>query len=202
MLNFQAAFAHEDHVPQYVVAVNQVCEELPHVLTALMTRERNINSRIAMSELRSLVSDNEVDRLRMQQGNSVAEGDKRCDYNPTVKRTIVQGLQMFLHQNNNLVNMFKIALNRMPSDSHKIQADKTPVGEYTRRFNSPTIGEVAVVIVGENLQSKDIVLQRRNNDLKRVSEIHRTYDALQYPLVFWQGEDGYHFNIKMNIEQD
>lgn len=131
-------------------------------------------------------------------GNSDAEVDKRCAHNPTVKRTIVQELQMFLHQNNNLVNIFKIALDRMSSDSHiiVIRADKTPAGEHTRRFNSPTIDEV-VVIVGENLQSRDIVLHRRNNDLKRVSETHRTYDALQYPLIFWQGEDGYHFNIKM-----
>ncbi|XP_063907805.1 uncharacterized protein LOC135125948 [Zophobas morio] len=95
--------------------------------------------------------------------------------------------------------MFKIALDLMPSDSHKIiiRADKTPAGKHTRRFNSPTIDEVAVIIVGENLQSRDIVLHRRNSDLKRVSETHRSYDALQYPLIFWQGEDGYHFNIKM-----
>nr|XP_041631043.1 uncharacterized protein LOC121502160 [Drosophila kikkawai] len=132
-------------------------------------------------------------------GNSDAEINNRCAHNPTVKRTIVQQLQMFLHQNNNLVNMFKIALDRMPSDSHNIiiRADKTPAGEHTRRFNSPTIDEVAVVIVGENLQSRDIVLHRRNSALKRVSETHRSYDALQYPLIFWQGEDGYHFNIKM-----
>jgi len=70
---------------------------------------------------------------------------------------------MFLHQNNNLVNIFKIELDRMPSDSHNIviRADKTPVGEHTRRFNSLTIDEVDVVIVGENLQSRDIVLHRR-----------------------------------------
>ncbi|GBP87758.1 hypothetical protein EVAR_28640_1 [Eumeta japonica] len=260
-----------------------MCEELPHVLTALMTRETDQeNSRIAMSELRYLFSDNEVDRLRMQRvrahqtqqqrhdimklsesadaalkytgestglccaggkvklpqlvpppdplrslvsgiGNDSkhflaniqkynncfqmtsfgytyyarqfhahfqdAEVDNRCAHNPTVKRTIVQELQMFLHQNNNLVNMFKIALDRMPSDSHNIiiRADKTPAGEHTRRFNSPTIDEVAVVIVGENLQSRDIVLHRRNSDLKRVSETHRSYDGLQYPLIFWQG---------------
>ncbi|XP_063931152.1 uncharacterized protein LOC135143203 [Zophobas morio] len=120
-------------------------------------------------------------------GNSDAEVDNRCAHNPT---------------NNNLVNMFKIALDRMPSDSHNIiiRADKTPAGEHTRRFNSHTIDEVAVVIVGENLQSRDIVLHRRNSDLKRVSETHRSYDALQYPLIFWQGEDGYHFNIKMENE--
>lgn len=60
-------------------------------------------------------------------GNSDAEVDNRCAHNPTVKRTIVHELQMFLHQNNNLVNMFKIALDRMPSDSHNIivRADKS-----------------------------------------------------------------------------
>jgi hypothetical protein len=122
-------------------------------------------------------------------GNSDAEVDRRCAYNPTMKRTIVQELQTFLHQNNELVKMFKIALDRMPSDSHNIviRADKTPAGEHARRFNSPTTDEVAIVIVGENLQSRDIVLHRRNNELKRISETHRTYDALQYPLIFWQG---------------
>lgn len=132
-------------------------------------------------------------------GNQDAEVDRRCGHNPTVKRTIVQRLQTFLHENNDLVKLFKVALDRMPSDSNNIviRADKTPAGEHARRFNSPTIDEVAMVVVGENLQSRDIVLHRRNNELKRVSETHRAYDALQYPLIFWQGEDGYHFNIKM-----
>lgn len=128
-----------------------------------------------------------------------AEIDKRCAHNPLVKRTIVQELQMLLHQNKNFVNMFKVALDRILSDSHNIviRTDKTPAGKHTRRFNSPTIDEVAVVIVGEYLQSGDIVLHRWNNDLKRVSETRRSYDALQYPLILWQGGDGYHFNMKM-----
>lgn len=132
-------------------------------------------------------------------GNQDAEVDTRCAHNPTVKRTIVQQLQTFLHENNELVKVFKMALDRMPSDSHNIviRADKTPAGEHARRFNSPTIDEVAIVVVGENLQSRDIVFHRRNNELKRVSETYRAYYALQYPLIFWQGEEGYHFNIKM-----
>lgn len=129
-------------------------------------------------------------------GNSDEEVNQRCVYNPTVKRAIVKRLQNFLHEKNELVKLFKIALDRMPSNI-VIRADKMPAGEHARRFNSPTIDEVAVVIVGENLKSRDIVLHRRDSGLKRVSETHRTYDALQYPLIFWQGEDGYHFNIKM-----
>lgn len=82
--------------------------------------------------------------------------------------------------------MFKIALDRMSSDRHNIvsQADKTPAGEHKRRFNFPTIDKVTIVIVGESLKFRDIVLYHRNNDLKRVPETHRTYDTLQYPLIF------------------
>lgn len=132
-------------------------------------------------------------------GNSDEEVDRRCANYSTLNRNIIQEMQAFLHQNNQLVNMFKIALDRMPSDSHNIviRADKTPAGEHARRYNSPTVDEVAIIVAGENLPSRDIVLHRRNNELKRVSETHRSYDALQYPLIFWQGEDGYHFNIKM-----
>lgn len=132
-------------------------------------------------------------------GNSDREVNQRCVHNPTVNRSIVRRLQNFLHEKNELVKNFKIALDRIPSDNYNIviRADKTPVGEHARRFNSPTIDEVAVIIVGENMKSRDIVLHCRDNKLKRVSETHRSYDALQYPLIFWQGEDGYHFNIKM-----
>ncbi|XP_026467790.1 uncharacterized protein LOC113371378 [Ctenocephalides felis] len=132
-------------------------------------------------------------------GNQDAEVNTRCTHNPSVKRSVVQQLQTFLHRNNCLVNLFKVALDRMPSDSHNIviRADKTPAGEHAGRFNSPTIDEVAIVVVGEYMQSRDIVLHRRNNELRRVSETHRSYDALQYPLIFWQGEDGYHFSVKM-----
>ncbi|XP_076251520.1 uncharacterized protein LOC143190840 [Rhynchophorus ferrugineus] len=71
------------------------------------------------------------------------------------------------------------------------------VCQHTRRFNAPTIDEVAIVVVGENLESRDIVLHRRNDQLQPIKETHRSYDALQYPIIFWQGEDGYDLSIKM-----
>lgn len=86
----------------------------------------------------------------------------------------------------------------MPSDSYKIiiKADKTPTGEHERRYNAPTINEVAIVMVGQEFERRDIIIQRRNESLQRISETHRSYDALQYPIIFWQGQDGYHFTIK------
>jgi hypothetical protein len=132
-------------------------------------------------------------------GNTPQEVDQRCAQNSSVKRPIVEQLQHFFHENNSLIALFETALDRMPTDDHKIviKADKRPVGEHARRFNAPTIDEVAIVIVGENLEHRDIVLHRRNNQVQRVVETHRSYDALQYPIIFWQDEDGYHFSIKM-----
>jgi len=33
--------------------------------------------------------------------------------------------------------------------------------------------------------------------LVRIAETHQCYNALQYPIIFWDGADGYHFNIKL-----
>ncbi|GFV22541.1 helitron_like_N domain-containing protein [Trichonephila clavipes] len=87
----------------------------------------------------------------------------------------------------------------MPSDTHKIviRADKTPVGEHVRRFNAPTVDEVVIIIIRDKFKPRDIVLHRRNEQLTKVSEIHRCYDALQYPITFWDGADGYNFNVKV-----
>ncbi|GFY07987.1 helitron_like_N domain-containing protein [Trichonephila clavipes] len=87
----------------------------------------------------------------------------------------------------------------MPSDTHKtvIHADKTPVGEHVRIYNAPSINEVAIVMIGDQFQPRDIVLHRRNDQVINVGETHRYYDALQYTIIFWDGTDGYHFNVKM-----
>ncbi len=118
-------------------------------------------------------------------GDGNDELNARCSISTGIKRSIVSQLQDLLHERNNLVRLFKTAIDIMPSDTHKIviDADKTPHGEHVRRFNSPTIDEVAIVIVGDQIQTRDIILHRRNNQLKKVSETHRCYDALQYPII-------------------
>ena len=87
----------------------------------------------------------------------------------------------------------------MPTHTHKIfiSADKTPPGQHVRRYNAPTIDEVAIVMVGDQFLSQDIILHKRNAQLVRIAETHLCYDALQYPIIFWDGADGYHFSIKL-----
>ena len=51
-------------------------------------------------------------------------------------------------------------------------------------------------MAGEQHAARHIVLEERSGTTKRISDTHRSYDALQYPLIFWQGEDGYHFQLR------
>lgn len=87
------------------------------------------------------------------------------------------------------------SIDNLPADNCAIhiRADKTPVGQRARRYNAPT---VSIVVVGEERDTCDVILQRRNNTIVRVAEAHRSYDELQYLIIFWQGQSGYHFNIK------
>ncbi|UYV76675.1 hypothetical protein LAZ67_14001698 [Cordylochernes scorpioides] len=93
--------------------------------------------------------------------------------------------------------VFKTALENLPSDAYRVvvNADRTPPGQHPRRYNAPTANEVAVVLAGNQFGSRDIVLHQRDNLLKHVSDTHRFYDALQYPLIFWKGQEGYSFHI-------
>ena len=78
-----------------------------------------------------------------------------------------------------------------------IDADKRPSGEHARRFNAPSCNEVGVLTVGEEHGKRDIVLRYNDRRLERVDETHRSYDPLQYPMIFPRGEDGYCFSHRM-----
>ncbi|GBM62165.1 hypothetical protein AVEN_199323-1 [Araneus ventricosus] len=129
------------------------------------------------------------------------EVNQRCDNISGVRRDIVLNLQRMFHENNQLIKTFKTALEDMPSDECKVVicADRRPVGEHERRFNNPQINEVAIIIAGSDCDRRDIVIQKRGGSLQRISETNRSYDALQYPIIFWQGEDGYNFDVMQCI---
>jgi len=119
--------------------------------------------------------------------DSNAELDARCGISPSVEKTIVFQLQYFFHNNNHLVCHFKTAIDLMLTDTHKIviSTDKMCTPEHVRRYNAPTINELAIVMVGDQFLPQHIILYRRNNQLTRIIETHRCYDALQYPIIYW-----------------
>ncbi|XP_071699546.1 uncharacterized protein [Rutidosis leptorrhynchoides] len=58
--------------------------------------------------------------------------------------------------------------------------------------------EVAALIIGDidgTCDKRDIVIEHRRKGLKHISELHPSYLALQYPLLFPYAEDGYRVDI-------
>lgn len=130
-------------------------------------------------------------------GDPSTEANMRWNRIPTLNKEIISSLQDMLHSHNGYIKIFKTALEKMASEEKQIKIcpDKTPLGEHVRRFNAPTFNEVAIVMVGSDFGPRDIVLQKRSNEVQHVADTHRSYDALQYLLLFWQGEDGYNFGF-------
>ncbi|XP_006593222.1 uncharacterized protein [Glycine max] len=64
-------------------------------------------------------------------------------------------------------------------------------------YNIPSVPEVAALIAGDiNANSnRDIIVETQNGQLQRIYELHCSYLALQYPLLFPYGEDGYRTDI-------
>ncbi|GBP90375.1 hypothetical protein EVAR_49105_1 [Eumeta japonica] len=89
------------------------------------------------------------------------------------------------------------ALERMPSDTHKI----CHRGLYPQQVNMcedsmhPPMMLLQLLLAIQ--PNHDIVVQRSNIIMHRVNETHRLYDALQYPIIYWQGQDGYDITLKM-----
>ncbi len=73
-----------------------------------------------------------------------------------------------------------------------IRADKKPEGEHSRRYNSPTGSEVAVILPGEQVEHLDVVLQTKAGEIQHINAMHRSYDPLHYVILFPYGDDGYH----------
>ncbi|XP_018793824.1 PREDICTED: uncharacterized protein LOC108971924 isoform X2 [Bactrocera latifrons] len=53
-------------------------------------------------------------------GNSETEINQRCGINRATRREIIVQLQQLLYEHNLLIQLFKTALEVMPSDGHKI----------------------------------------------------------------------------------
>ncbi|CAE1303705.1 unnamed protein product [Acanthosepion pharaonis] len=108
------------------------------------------------------------------------------------RRDIIMCLQQMLHETNSYVRSFKYALEHKTSSDFiiVINAAKRPQGEHERRYNAPASNEVSVIISGDQHNRRDIVIESRGSGLRSISETHRSYDALQYPLFFPYGENG------------
>jgi hypothetical protein len=54
------------------------------------------------------------------------------------------------------------------------------------QYNLPTTDDLAMLVVGDSSLDTfklDIIIETKNKELKRISELHPAYLALQYPLL-------------------
>lgn len=67
-------------------------------------------------------------------------------------------------------------------------------GPSDKRYNRLTANEVAMVIEGDGpvgATSREIILHRKDGNFQRISELHTGYMAMRYPVVFWNGKQGW-----------
>lgn len=106
-----------------------------------------------------------------------------------------------LDDTNELVKEFRVVRDRF-KDSPYIDLKivlKVYRSQSGRENNVGPSNEVVAIMVGrveDPSPSRDIILQRTTGGLQRITNIHPKLMALQYPLLFPAGEDGYHKDIK------
>jgi len=120
-------------------------------------------------------------------------------------------LQDMLITNNPFVPLYKQAYQVMrdsPAESEP-NLQMTIVleqGADHRRYNLPTVDEVAAIIPGtgeENVDlHRDIVLRYKHGGIRNISHLHPLYHPLHYVLLFPKGDQGWHRQIETVYPQD
>ncbi|XP_056698595.1 uncharacterized protein [Spinacia oleracea] len=126
---------------------------------------------------------------------------------PELDPVIVAGLSKMFDEHNELAKVFRMARERFQ------ESDLQPVkirligtrAKDGRQYNLPTTSEVAALIVGTGDTEKgprDVIIEDKHFGLKRISELHPSFMAMQYPLLFPYGEDGHRTEIPhTDVEQ-
>lgn len=105
---------------------------------------------------------------------------------------------------NILVKSFRTAHDRIQNNECnevKLHLISTRNGD-ARNYNLPSLSEVPVLIVGnfdQSMGQRDILIESRYVFLQRINELHPSYVALQSPILFSSGEDGYTEKIPLSV---
>lgn len=130
-------------------------------------------------------------------GDENDQAERRMQIVSGLDGMIVRELQNMLQNNNELVRLFKTATTNVDLRI-QIHSVSPPTGEHPGRYNAPTSNEVAAILVDQQgTNNRDNILERHDNRLQRITETHRSYDALQYPLMFCYGTDRYSIDLTL-----
>ncbi|XP_068328108.1 uncharacterized protein [Pyrus communis] len=116
---------------------------------------------------------------------------------------IVGGLIKMLDECNELVQLFRLArdrINQQSASSLRLRLYGT-VNNHDAQYNQPTCDGIGGLIVGDIGQfhtERDIIIEHKATGLQRITKLHPKYMALQYPILFPYGEDGYTKGLPWN----
>ncbi|XP_048432531.1 uncharacterized protein LOC103927733 [Pyrus x bretschneideri] len=116
---------------------------------------------------------------------------------------IVQELIKMFDQSNELVKLFRIARDKFEIDG-LINLKMSLLGRQQndgKQYDQPTSDEIGGLIVGDiglSDSNRDIIIDCKSEGLKRVTKLNPKFMALQYPILFPYGEDGYKPDLKWN----
>ncbi|CAN1332158.1 ATP-dependent DNA helicase pif1 [Linum perenne] len=120
----------------------------------------------------------------------------------SLRFSLVSDLKEMLDAHNILVKTFRYAKERLMDENMqelkiKLFAQRKTDG---REYDLPTGDELAALIVNDSGQAtyeQDIIVEHQNSRLERISVYHPSLMALQYPLLFPYGEDGWRSDIEV-----
>ncbi|KAG4906817.1 hypothetical protein JHK82_055469 [Glycine max] len=131
--------------------------------------------------------------------NEVQNRIKIISHNNEIEAHIVSNLQKMLDENNAHAKSFRMARDRLTDTQvHNVRLKLIAGREKDgRTYNIPSVPEVAALLAGDidANSNRDIIVETQNGQLQRIHELHCSYLALQYPLLFHYEEDGYRTDI-------
>ncbi|GKB08055.1 DNA helicase [Tanacetum coccineum] len=117
-----------------------------------------------------------------------------------LKEEIVEGLIEFLDKHNALVQLFRTARNKyMDADIPEFKVRLYNV-IGTRQYELPTSETIGAIVFGNSSATEnefDLIIEEHSRFPQRVNKLHPCYMALQFPLLFVYGEDGYQKDMKL-----
>jgi hypothetical protein len=140
--------------------------------------------------------------------DSEAQLDQRMNQRGYLNQELLRQLQNYLLEHNPYASEFQHmheVLQQNPDHQDLLlyfrAETETP---DRRRYNAPRVDEVAVLLLESppNASSRDIIVRPRNQNrtIDRISEMNRHYDPMHYVLIFPEGDNGWHINIRMGVE--
>jgi hypothetical protein len=128
--------------------------------------------------------------------------DTKCEHQnrhavmPSFDPTTLDQLLTMMYNINPYVKMFKMARDMMAIEGVPMDLKLRLIAFRTkdaRRYNVPTVDEVAALMVGDGskvVDRCDVVIAQQADPFQHIFELHVGYMVLHYPLLFPYGEDG------------